>query len=244
MADFYAFAIPPSKDNMKKHLEPSTLAFIKELRQNNQRDWFEKNRDRYEAARKDFILFLETLVEGASAFEPALAGQKPKDLMFRIYRDVRFSNDKRPYKEHICAYMAEGGRKTINPGFYLHISPDNQSFLAGGVWMPPAPELKAIRQEIDYNLEELQGLLNNAEFKRYFDGLGGEKLKTTPKGYDADNPAIEFLRHKSWNASCMFSDELVTSDRFYDEVLAAMQAVKPINDFFMRPMQDLKAEEV
>ncbi|MBA9076478.1 DUF2461 domain-containing protein [Rufibacter quisquiliarum] len=229
---------------MKKHLDPTTLDFIRDLRLNNQREWFEKNRSRYEAARQDFISFLATLLEGAVSFEPALEGQQPKDLLFRIYRDVRFSNDKRPYKDHICAYMAEGGRKTINPGFYLHISPENQSFLAGGVWMPPAPELKAIRQEIDYNLKELEGLLHNPAFKKYFNGLQGEKLKTTPKGYDSDNPAIELLRHKSWNASHFFPDKVVTSDQFYDECLAAMEALKPINDFFLRPMQDLKAEEV
>lgn len=229
---------------MKTYLNQSTLDFIRDLRQNNQREWFEKNRARYDAAREDFLTFLETLVAGAASIEPALERQKPKDLMFRIYRDVRFSNDKRPYKEHICAYMADGGRKTINPGFYLHISPDDQSFLAGGVWMPPAPELKAIRQEIDYNLKELQDLLDKPSFKKYFKGLEGDKLKTTPKGYEADNPAIDYLRHKSWNVTFAMPDALVTSERFYGECLAAMKEVKPLNDYFLRPMKDLQAEEV
>ncbi|GGK79735.1 DUF2461 domain-containing protein [Rufibacter glacialis] len=229
---------------MKKHLDPSTLAFIRDLRVNNQREWFEVNRSRYEDARQDFILFLTTLLQGATEFEPALEGQAPKDLMFRIYRDVRFSHDKRPYKDHICAYLAEGGRKTINPGFYLHISPNDGSFLAGGVWMPPAPELKAIRQEIDYNYQELKELLNAPAFKKYFVGLGGDKLKTTPKGYDSENPAITLLRHKSWNATYMLTDDVVTSDRLYEECLAAMQAVKPVNDFFLRPMKELKGMEV
>lgn len=228
---------------MKKSLDKSTLDFVRDLRLNNQREWFEQNRARYEHARQDFISFLETLLQGASAFEPALEGQKPKDLMFRIYRDVRFSNDKRPYKDHICAYMADGGRKTINPGFYLHISPNDQSFLAGGVWMPPAPELKAIRQEIDYNLEELQQLMNAPEFQKHFGQLQGDKLKTTPKGYDAENPAIDLLRHKSWNATHALPDAVVTSEKLYDECLEAMKAVKPINDFFLRPMKELKNEE-
>jgi uncharacterized protein (TIGR02453 family) len=229
---------------MKKHLDPSTLDFIRDLRQNNQREWFEQNRARYEAARLDFISFLKTLLQGASAFEPALKDKEAKDLMYRIYRDVRFSNDKRPYKDHICAYMAEGGRKTIYPGFYLHISPNDGSFLAGGVWMPPAPELKAIRQEIDYNHDELKALLNAPSFKKYYAGMSGEKLKTTPKGYDSENPAIDLLRHKSWNTTYMLPDEVVTSARLYDECLGAMQAVKPINDFFLRPMRELKAEAV
>lgn len=228
---------------MKKFLDSSTLAFIRDLRLNNQREWFEQNRSRYEHARQDFIDFLETLLLGASDLEPALVGQKPKDLLYRIYRDVRFSKDKRPYKDHICAYLADGGRKTINPGFYLHISPDNQSFLAGGLWMPPAPELKAIRQEIDYNFEELQKIIHAPDFQKYFGNLGGEKLKTTPKGYDAQNPAIALLRHKSWNASYPLPDQLITSEDFYAECLAAMKAVKPLNDFFLRPMKELKEIE-
>ncbi|AMM52561.1 hypothetical protein TH61_17135 [Rufibacter sp. DG15C] len=229
---------------MKKYLDTATLDFVRDLRKNNNREWFAENKARYEAAKNDFIAFLETLLPAMAAFEPAVANQQPRDLMFRIYRDVRFSNDKRPYKDHICAYMADGGRKTINPGFYLHISPDNQSFLAGGVWMPPAPELKAIRQEIDYNWQELQDLVAAPSFQKYFKGLGGDKLKTTPKGYDSENPAIDLLRHKSWNASHMFTDAVVTSPQFFDECLAVMQAVKPVNDFFMRPMQELKAETV
>lgn len=229
---------------MKTYLDTTTLDFVRDLRQNNNREWFAVNKSRYETAKNDFIAFLDTLLPEVAAFEPAVADQQAKDLMFRIYRDVRFSNDKRPYKDHICAYMADGGRKTINPGFYLHISPDNQSFLAGGVWMPPAPELKAIRQEIDYNWQELQGLVSAASFQKYFKGLSGDKLKTSPKGYDGGNPAIELLRHKSWNASHTFTDAVVTSPQFFDECLAVMQAVKPINDFFMRPMQELKAETV
>jgi len=219
---------------MKKHLDPSTLDFVRDLRQKNQREWFEQNRARYDHARQDFTSFLATLLQGATAFEPALQGQQPKDLIFRIYRDVRFSKDKRPYKDHICAYLAEGGRKSINPGFYLHISPDNQSFLAGGVWMPPAPELKAIRQEIDYNFSELQDLLNAPKFQKYFQHLQGDKLKTTPKGYNAENPAIQLLKHKSWNAAFPLPDAVVTSEQLYEECLYAMQAVKPLNDFFSR----------
>src|SRR6188768_2451917 len=99
---------------MKKRLAQSTLDFIQDLQQNNQRDWFQENKARYEAAKDDFLEFTQNLINGAAKFEPALEGQQAKDTMFRIYRDVRFSNDKRPYKDHLCAYMAEGGRKTIN----------------------------------------------------------------------------------------------------------------------------------
>ena len=225
---------------MKDNLNQSTLDFIADLQQHNDRDWFNQNKGRYEAAKQDFEEFLTQLIESASKFEPALKGQQAKETMFRIYRDVRFSNDKRPYKNHICALLADGGRKTINPGYYLHISPNDQSFLACGLWMPPAPELKAVRQEIDYNYEEFRNILEDPKFKKQFPELEGEKLKTTPKGYDAENPAIELLRHKSWNITHMFSDQQVLSDNFKDTVISLMKTAKPLIDFLMRPMKELE----
>ena len=224
---------------MKKRLTQATLDFIKDLQQNNERGWFQENKDRYEAAKQDFLELVQHVIDGASKFEPALKGQEAKDTMFRIYRDIRFSNNKTPYKDHLCAYLAEGGRKTINPGFYLHINPNNQSFLSMGLWMPPAPELKAVRQEIDYNYEELKGIVEAPAFKKYFKEFGGEKLKTNPKGYDSDNPAIDWLRHKSWSVSYPLSDELLLSDKLSDTLITLMKAAKPMIDFFMRPLQDL-----
>src|SRR5688500_16284417 len=225
---------------MKDNLKQSTLDFIADLQQHNERDWFNQNKGRYEVAKQEFEELLTSLIEDAAKFEPVLKGQQAKETMFRIYRDVRFSNDKRPYKNHICALLADGGRKTINPGYYLHISPNNQSFLACGLWMPPAPELKAVRQEIDYNYEEFRNILEDPKFKKQFPELEGEKLKTTPKGYDAENPAIELLRHKSWNISHMFSDQQVLSDNFRDTVISLMKTAKPMIDFLMRPMKELE----
>ncbi|HSI91649.1 MAG TPA: DUF2461 domain-containing protein [Adhaeribacter sp.] len=224
---------------MKQTIKKSTLDFIKDLEKNNQRDWFQENKPRYEAAKADFLELVENIMMQAESFEPALKGQQAKDTMFRIYRDVRFSNDKRPYKDHLCAYLADGGRKTINPGYYLHIKPNNQSFLGCGLWFPPPAELKAVRQEIDYNYEELKGILEAPEFKKYYKEITGDKLKTNPKGYDAENPAIDLLRHKSWNVSYAFTDEMVLSENFADTVVDLMKTVKPMIDFFMRPLQDL-----
>ena len=228
---------------MRNKLQQSTLDFIKDLQQNNERDWFNQHKPRYEAAKKDFVELLEHLIEGASEFEPALKGQQAKDTMFRIYRDVRFSNDKSPYKTHICALLADGGRKTINPGYYLHISPNNQSFLACGLWMPPAPELKAVRQEIDYNFEEFRNIIESPEFKKQYPELEGEKLKTNPKGYDAENPAIDLLRHKSWNVTHMFTDKEVLSDKFYDTIISLMQTARPMINFLIRPLKELEEEK-
>lgn len=222
-----------------KKINPETLAFIAELRQNNNRDWFQQNKARYDAARQDYIQFLDTLLPAVVPIEPIAADQQGKDLIFRIYRDVRFSINKNPYKDHFGAYLAEGGRKSLYPGYYLHLAPNNESFIAAGMWMPPADYLKAIRQEIDYNLHEFEGIIKAPEFAKYFGELEGEKLKTTPKGYDAENPALPYLRHKSWNIIHKFSDKLMTSEKLHDECLKAIQLAKPLNDFFMRPLREI-----
>ena len=223
---------------MKKGLLPATIDFIADLRNNNQRDWFQANKARYDAARKDYIAFLDGLLPAVAAFEPIADGQQGKDLLFRIYRDVRFSLNKNPYKDHFGAYLAEGGRKSINPGYYLHISSQNQSFIAVGLWMPPPAPLKAVRQEIDYNLEEFEALVKDPAFASFFGEVEGEKLKTTPKGYTADNPALPYLRHKSWQVARPLSDALVTSDALYDEVLQAIKLAQPFKEFLMHPMRE------
>lgn len=225
---------------MKKHLDHDTLAFVKELKEKNNREWFEQNRPRYELARKDFLAYLDSLLKGMVEFEPVAEGQKAKDTLFRIYRDVRFSPNKNPYKDHFGAYIAKGGKKSNYPGYYLHLSPANGSFLAGGVWFLPPEELKAARQEIDYNHDELDLILQNLEFRNYFSGLSGEKLSRPPKGYEKDNPAIDLLKMKQWTASCPLQDDDLTTDRGYGLILQAMRALKPLNDFFTRPLDDLR----
>ncbi|WP_114784460.1 DUF2461 domain-containing protein [Botryobacter ruber] len=224
---------------MATTIDKNTLNFLKDLAENNTREWFAQHKSRYDAARKNYIAFLEELLQQMQAFEPVAYGQQGKDLVFRIYRDVRFSNDKRPYKDHFGAYIAEGGRKSILPGYYLHLAGNNNSFVAGGLWMPPANELKGVRQEIDYNLDEFKALVEAPEFKKHFNQISGEQLKTTPKGYDKDNPAIEYLRFKSWNAVKPISDEVVLRKDFMQVVLDAFRAVKPFNDFLKRPLQDV-----
>ncbi|WP_299820378.1 DUF2461 domain-containing protein [uncultured Pontibacter sp.] len=227
---------------MPATIDKSTLAFLADLTQNNTREWFNEHKKRYEEARKNYIGFLDEMLEHMQVFEPVALNQSGKDLVFRIYRDVRFSNDKRPYKDHFGAYVAEGGRKSINPGYYLHLAGNNNSFVAGGLWMPPAEQLKAVRQEIDYNLNEFKSIVEAADFKKRFGNLNGEQLKTTPKGYDKENPAIGYLRFKSWNATMPISDKVVLSAGFMDVVIDAMKALKPLNDFLMQPLKDMGEE--
>ncbi|OKL38448.1 DUF2461 domain-containing protein [Pontibacter flavimaris] len=229
---------------MASSIDKSTLRFLADLADNNTREWFTDNKSRYEQARQNYIGFLNELLQEMQQFEPAARGQQGKDLVFRIYRDVRFSKDKRPYKDHFGAYVAEGGRKSILPGYYLHLAGGNRSFLAGGLWFPPAPELKAVRQEIDYNLEEFRALVESEEFREKFGAIEGEQLKTTPKGYDKDNPAIHYLRFKSWNAVMPLPDEIVLGPDFLQVVLDGFQSLKPLNDFLAHPIRDLGEAEV
>ena len=228
---------------MATTIDKSTIQFLEDLTKNNNREWFQENKPRYDTARKNYLSFLDELLESMEPFEPIAHGQKGKDLVFRIYRDVRFSNDKRPYKDHFGAYVAEGGRKSILPGYYLHLAANNNSFVAGGLWMPPADYLKAVRQEIDYNMDGLERIIQAPDFKERFGNIQGEQLKTTPKGYDKENPAIEYLRFKSWNAVMPLPDKVVLSKDFMNVVLEAFKAVKPFNDFLTEPLKDLGEEK-
>ena len=216
---------------MPATIQPATLSFFKDLIKNNTREWFTENKGRYDAARQNFLSFLEELLVPLSELEPYLKEQKAKDVVFRIYRDVRFSHDKRPYKNHFGAYFAPKGRKSVEPGYYLHLSP-GQSFLAGGVWMPPAPQLTALRQEIDYNWEEFQQIMQAPAFRKHFKDVEGDTLKTSPKGYSADHPAIRYLRLKSFNVSHALTDKQVTSAGFQPYAVEVFSAMKPLNDFF------------
>jgi uncharacterized protein (TIGR02453 family) len=225
---------------MSVTIDKSTLAFMSDLSQNNTREWFNANKPRYETARKNFIEFLSEMLREMEEFEPAARGQQGKDLVFRIYRDVRFSNDKRPYKDHFGAYVAEGGRKSILPGYYVHLAGNNNSFVAAGLWMPPANYLKAVREEIDYNLDEFKAIVEDAAFKKKFGDLQGDQLKTTPKGYDKENPAIKYLRFKSWNAVMPLSDKTVLNKDFMNTVLDAFRDLKQLNEFLMAPLRDVE----
>lgn len=229
---------------MNTHFSPETLQFILDLKQNNDRNWFQENKVRYDLARQDFLEFVEEWIKEVVPFDESALGQKAKDIVFRIYRDVRFSKDKQPYKDHFGAYLASDGRKSVYPGYYFHLCPGGNSFLAGGVWMPPASHLKVIRQEIDYNFEEFSGIINNPEFTRYFNPeLAGDKLKTVPKGYDATNPALPYLKFKSWTAIHPLSDKQLVQENLLATCLQVVQAVKPLRDFLMRPMLEVSGAE-
>ncbi len=170
-------------------------SFLEALKAHNNKPWFDSQREHYQQLRLDFLAFVADLLERASLEDPNLAGLEAKNCIFRINRDVRFSANKNPYKTNFSAYLAQGGKKFPGAGYYFHFEP-GASFMAAGIWMPEAPLLKSIRQEIDYGFESFQEILSAPALGAF--ELEGERLSRPPKGYEADNPAIEFLKLKSF----------------------------------------------
>ncbi len=213
-------------------LQTSTLKFLKDLNKNNNKHWFDKNRKQYETAKADFHTFLEELIKAIASFDKPIGNLTPKDCVFRINRDVRFSKDKSPYKSNMAGYFNKGGKKSNGAGYYLHIEP-GKSFAAGGMWMPLPPDLAKIRQEIDYGFEEWKKITRNPVFKKLFsEGVkSDDTLMRPPKGYDENNPAIEYLKMKSFIISRSFTDAEVQNKTFIKDVAKTFQAMKPMIDF-------------
>jgi uncharacterized protein (TIGR02453 family) len=211
----------------------TSLNFLKGLKENNNKDWFEAHRKEYNAARADQKQFIEKLLERMGRWDERMKKLSAKDCIFRINRDIRFSADKSPYKSNMSFYFAPGGKNSSGSGYYFHFEPGN-SFLGGGVWAPQPPALKAIRQEIDYNLEEFESILNAKAFKKYYKTLGGESLKKAPKEYSADHPGIEWLKHKDFTAMSPVKDADLTSAGLADHCNEAFKALQPLNNFLDR----------
>lgn len=218
-------------------LQTSTLQFLKQLAKNNNKEWFDANRKKYEAAKEDFTASLQTILSGFSTIDITLVSLAPKDCLFRINRDIRFSKDKSPYKTNFGAYINAGGKKSNTGGYYLHLQPGN-SFAGGGIYQPDADMLKKVRQEIDYNFDEFKSIITTKKFKAvYTKGISSDSewsLSRPPKGYDETNPAIEFIKLKSVVATAPLSDELLTDKKFEATVIKAFEALHPLITFLNR----------
>ncbi len=221
-------------------LHKNTLQFLKALKANNDKAWMDANRQAYLAAKADFELFAAGLLTGMQAVDPDLAGLQVKDCTFRINRDIRFSANKAPYKTNMAFYLAKGGKKTVNAGYYCHVEPGG-CFVAGGMWMPMPPELKKVRQEIDYNFADFKKILTEKGFKKQFGGLqmsSETQLTRPPKGYEADNEAIEFIRLKSFIASMPLEDAVFTGKNAVETVLGTFKLVLPLVKFLNLAIQE------
>ncbi len=214
-------------------LSKQTLGFLKDLKENNTKEWFTANKKHYEEAKVNFETFVDQLIKGISAFDPEIGHHTAKSTVFRIYRDVRFSKDKSPYKTHMGAHITAARKRSdihTRSGYYFHIGP-GESMLAGGAYLPEGEWLRGIRQEIDYNGAGLLSVISNDPFKKYFGELEGESLQRPPKGYEESHPQIELLKKKSFLASHHVRDSDVTSSGFLDHCLEVYKALKPLGDF-------------
>jgi uncharacterized protein (TIGR02453 family) len=212
--------------------------FLKKLARNNNREWFEKNKSTYLRIKSDFEEFTAGIYDALCETDPTLIGQDPRKLVFRIYRDVRFSKDKRPYKQFLSAGISSQGKGTGVPGYYLQFEPGNKSFACVGLYAPSSEALAKIRQEIDYNGESLEKILADKAFRKNYSGFWeGDSLKTAPKGYPKDHPHIEWLKLKHFVIMHELSDEEVFNRKFQQKLVNALGAGKPFSDFLKHGLE-------
>lgn len=209
-----------------------TFSFLKEISENNNREWFQDNKSRYQASRENILDFTALLIKEMSGFDNAVPlDLNPADCVMRIYRDIRFRKDKTPYKTNFGIAISGNGKNFNGPGYYVHIEPGN-SFAGGGSWHPESVQLKAIRQEIDYNSSEFLEIVRHPDFRTCFNDLDQEdKLKTAPKGYPADHELIDYLKLKSFTASHFFTDAELKDDGSFRNTAAAFEKLYPFMVF-------------
>ena len=215
-------------------LQTSTLKFLKDLKKNNNKSWFDANRKRYDEAKKDFELFIQQVIDMHGRKDKTISSLKAKECLFRINRDIRFSKDKTPYKTNFGASINKGGKKAFSTaGYYFHLEP-GEAFVGGGIYQPMPEELRKVRQEIDYNFKEFKNIIGSKKFKSVYGDLDKSNeflLSRVPKGYEADNPAIDFLKLKSYIAMIKINDDDLTSKNLVKKTTDAFEALYPLLEF-------------
>lgn len=218
-------------------LKKETLNFIKDVAENNNREWFAANKDVYEAAKADVLELVAKLIPDLAKVDPLLSAEAdPKKSLLRIYRDVRFSKNKDPYKNNFGIWFSAKSKGGNEPGYYLHIQP-GKSFIAGGYWMPEASHLKLIRQEIDYNIGDFKEIINGKDFKKNFKLGVDNALKNAPKGYDPADPNIEFLKLKSFEATTKIDDEEFLKPNLVNKLISSFKTVQPLVAFLRNAIE-------
>lgn len=219
-------------------IKKETLQFLKDLKNNNNRDWFNANKDRYIAANENFTAFVQSLIEEVAKFDKSVAGLDAKNAIYRIYRDTRFSKDKTPYKTLLGASLMGRGAGCGVAGYYFHLQPGH-AFLAGGVHMTEPPALKAIRQEISYHGKEFLKIINDKNFKSNFT-IEGEKLSKVPLGFDKEDPMAEYLKYKELMIHHALDDKTILSPDFLKYSAKVCKAMVPLNSFINEAVMAVK----
>ncbi|MBN2699291.1 MAG: DUF2461 domain-containing protein [Bacteroidales bacterium] len=217
------------------------LHFLSVLKDNNNRDWFQKNSERYQEALESFSQLVRGILTGIAGFDPAIMGLDEKDTIFRIYKDIRFSKDKTPYKSHFGAYIAKGGRKSKDAGYYFHIEPGG-SFIAAGIFMPDSEHLKAVRQEIMFRPGAFMEITEDALSKGFTRGGAEDKLKLVPKGFPTDFKYADELKFKHYIFMREYRDDQVLSGTFPDMVVKDFRELFPFVSFLNTAI-DFKGNE-
>jgi len=218
---------------------PVIFQFLKNISENNNREWFNSHRDEYEKASAEFEKLLAAVIARISLFDPSIRGVQPKDCTYRIYRDTRFSADKTPYKTHIGGYINAKGKKSNHCGYYLHIEAGN-CMLAGGSLCLPPNILKAVRQSIFDNIDEFVSFAEDPEFKKYFPIIGEDFIKTAPKGFPKDFKHLKYLQCRQYTCAYMIPDDFFHSTDFMDEIEKVFRQFKRFADFLNFTIDDLE----
>lgn len=208
---------------------PVIFQFLNGVTAHNDREWFNAHKELYEAARGEFDKVLSTVIARISLFDDGIRGIQPKECTYRIYRDIRFSYDKSPYKTHLGGYINARGKKSDHCGYYIHIEPGN-SMLAGGSYALPPKILKAVRQAVYDNMDEYRAIVEDPAFKRYFT-VGEEFLKTAPKGFPKDYEYIEYLKCKQYTCYHPLPDDFFERADWPEYVEDAFKQMKRFADF-------------
>lgn len=218
----------------------AAFAFLKDLEENNHREWFHANKNQYEKAKAAVLDFGRAVLSELAQADVSLQSLEIKNCLFRINRDIRFSKDKSPYKNHFGLNFVAGGKKSLLAGYYLHLSP-SETFIACGNYLPETTILKGIREEIDYCFAEWEEILQDA---RFIESFGKElayssemKLSRPPKGYTVDNPAIDYLKYKGFVVVKSYKEEEVYSPVFSEDVVARLTSGTRFIQFLNRPFE-------
>lgn len=213
-----------------------TLEFLEDLAKHNHKEWMDDNKKRYLEAKEQVVELVAEVIHQSADFAPGISELEPKKTLFRINRDIRFSKNKDPYKTNFGAAIVAGGRKTGNPGFYLHIKPGSH-FAGGGIYQPSPQALQKVRQEIDYNGKDAIGIITDATFKKTFgEPYGDDKLKTAPKGYPKDHEFVELLQLKHYVFMHAMTDQEICSINASKKIVEVYRTLQPFNDFLLRAL--------